>query len=91
MDPKVILAGLEEIARRVGLEIQYEKLDDDEFRMQSGHYRLGDRRVILVEKRLNTAARIEVLRRELGQVNLDGVFMKPLFRSLLVNEENESD
>ena len=83
--------GLEEIARRVGLEIQYEKLDDDEFRVQSGHYRLGDRRVILIEKRLKTAGRIEVLRRELGQVNLDGVFMKPFFRSLLFPEGQGSD
>jgi hypothetical protein len=91
MDPKVILAGLEEIARRVGLEIRYEKLEDDEFRMQSGHYRLGNHRVILVEKRLDTNGRIQVLRRELAAVNLDGVFMKPFFRSMLVSEESENE
>ncbi len=83
MDQKLILAGLEEVAERLGLTVRYERLGDDEFDVKSGRCRLKGRNILMIERRLDLKGRIDVLSRELRPMNLSGIFIKPFLRAVL--------
>ena len=83
MDPKIILAGLEELAARLGIHVRYERLGDDDNEVRSGRCRLKGEDILLVERGLDPPARVEVLRRALAREDLGGVYIKPNLRRLL--------
>ena len=86
MEPKMILSGLEDLAERLGLKIRYEGLGDDEVEVRSGRCRLKGEEIILMDRRLDTAGRIEVLRQALGRTDLTGIYVKPYLRAFLEGE-----
>lgn len=90
MNPRVILSGLEEIAVRLGLKVRYEKLGDDEFEVKSGRFRLQGEDVILLDRRLDVKARIEVISRELARLDLTGIYIKPFLRGFLEDRDVDS-
>jgi hypothetical protein len=83
MDQRMILAGLEDLAERMGLKVRYERLGDDEVNVRSGRCRLRGEEIILMDRRLRPAGRIEILRRELGSMDLADIFIKPYLRAIL--------
>jgi hypothetical protein len=86
MKPKVILSGLEQVAEQAGLKVRYERLGDDEFEARSGRCRVRGQEILLIERRLDLAARIEVLVKELGRMDLSGIYIKPFLREILDQE-----
>ena len=89
MDLRLILSGLEDLAERMGLRVRYERLEDDEVEVRSGRYRLRGEDILLMDRRLEPAARIKVLRTELLGMNLAGIYIKPYLRAFL--EEGGQD
>jgi len=83
MEKRVILKGLEDLAERLGVKVSYERLENDDIEVRSGRYRLRGQNVLLVDRRLDMAGRIDVLRRELRQMNLAAVYVKPYLRAML--------
>ena len=79
----MILTGLEDLAQRLGLTVRYEGLGDDGLEVNSGRCRLRGEEILLIERRLDQAGRIDVLSRELKKLDLQGVFIRPYLRQWL--------
>ena len=83
MNPKLILLGLEQTAEQLGLKVRYERLGDDEFDVRSGRCRIKGEEILLIDRRLDQAARMEILKTELGRMDLSGIYIKPFLREIL--------
>ena len=75
------LKELEELAERIGIEIRYEKMGT----ISGGLCRIRDGEVILINKHLSTASKIELLAKELmlERDKLEKLFILPEIRELL--------
>ena len=91
MDPKVMLLDLEMLAERIGFTVRYERFGEDEAEVRSGRCRLRGEDIILVDRRLDMNARIAILSRELKNLNLAGVYVKPYLRALLEESPETTD
>lgn len=89
MDSLTILSGLEEVARRLGLEVRYEALRGDEVDLKSGRCRLKGKEILFIDQTLNLTERINVLVSELARMNLTGIYIKPYLRALLQSHPGE--
>jgi hypothetical protein len=83
MRPKEILSALENLVKTLDVDLRYENLGDDEQDIGSGLCRLRGRRTLLIDRRLDTAARIDVLCRELSRMDLERIYIKPYLRGLI--------
>jgi len=83
------LLSLEDAARRAGLEIKYNNLEDDEMTIRSGICWLGDRRLLVVDKRLAPAQRVGVIARALAGMNLEGIYLPPATRRIIEEAAGE--
>jgi hypothetical protein len=77
------LRGMEEAARRLGVAVRYERLDDDDIKMSSGFCRVKDEKIVIIDKRLDTRGKWKALAMALKQADLDSVFLPPIARELL--------
>lgn len=73
-----ILSNLENIVSQLGIHLRYEKGD-----FQGGVCRLRDARVLIINKSLQIQQKIEVIAKELSQIDLSGVFIIPALRELI--------
>ncbi|MCD6502238.1 hypothetical protein J7L01_06510 [bacterium] len=76
-----ILKELKELAERIGIEVRFERMGT----LSGGLCRIRDGEVILINKRLSTASKNELLARELAleKDKLEKVFILPEIRELL--------
>lgn len=81
MQSTEILSTLENIVSQLGLHLRYEKGD-----FQGGICRIGNQMLLIVNKRLQDEQKIAIIARELGQLDLSGIFMVPAIRELLEAE-----
>ena len=81
MKREQILQELENLAQRIGIEVRYEKLGT----ISGGLCRIRDGQVILINKHLTTASKVELLATELAleTEKLEGIFILPEIRNLL--------
>ena len=83
-----ILEELKELATRVGLEVREEKLlREIGYQVRSGACRVRDRDLVLLDRDLSPAARMEVLLDEIGRRDLGDVYVSPELRRILGKEE----
>ncbi len=75
MDATILLQELETLASGLGIEVRY-----DDFEGQGGLCRYGGRSYLIVNRELNTEARVHVLCRALARLSLDAVFIRPQVR-----------
>lgn len=75
------LLALEDLASRIGITIRYEKMGT----ISGGLCRIHDGEVILINKHLSTASKIELLAKELRleSERLEAVFVLPELRELI--------
>jgi hypothetical protein len=79
-----MLEELKGAARALGLEVREEELlREVGYRVHSGTCRVGDRRVILLDRTLGPAERIDVLCAALAGYDLEHVFLSPALRARL--------
>lgn len=73
-------------ARRVGVDVRVTDLSDDEITAQSGFCLVRRGPTLIVDERLPAAAQIKILARELGRMNLEGIFLPPAVRAIIEGE-----
>jgi hypothetical protein len=82
------LEELRDLATRLGYQVREEKLHREVgYRVRSGACRVRERNLILIDRELAPAARVEVLVDELSRRELGDVFVSPEVRRLLGKEE----
>jgi hypothetical protein len=85
---EVMLEELRELASRLGYQVREEKLHREVgYRVRSGSCRVGDQNLILIDRELAPAARLEVLADELSTRDLGEVYVSPEVRRLLGKED----
>ena len=71
-------------AHALGLEVREEELlREVGYRVHSGACRVGERRVILLDRTLGPAERVDVLCAALAEYDLEHVFLSPVLRARL--------
>ncbi len=81
MNREKVLSELEELASRIGITIRYEKMGT----ISGGLCRIHDGEVILINRHLSTASKIELLAKELmlESEKLEAVFILPEIRDII--------
>lgn len=75
---------LKEVARRLGVQVREETLlREVGYRVRSGACRVRGEEMILLERSLPPAERVQVLVDELGGRDIDTVYLTPALRRLL--------
>ena len=86
-DVEAMIEELRTAARALGFEVREEELlREVGYRARSGACRVNDRNVILVDRRLSPAERLDVLCGALAGRDLDGVFLSPALRAMVERE-----
>jgi len=89
MDEAILLAMLEELAEKLGIEIRCERVRDDESLQGGGFCRLKGEYLVIIDKKASTGERIGVLSRAVRHFDLDDIYMKPLLRQYLEDRPDE--
>lgn len=85
---EAVLEELKDLAERLGFQVREEKLlREVGYRVRSGTCRFRDQRLILIDRELPPAARLDVLVDELSACDLGSVYASPEVRRLLGKEE----
>ena len=84
-DPDILLALLEQTARKIGISVRYEPILGATEQSQSpgGLCRLGGDRLLIVDAALSTQQRCQVIAKSLRRLDLSDVFIPPLVRRFL--------
>lgn len=83
INPESLLAALEDVAERIGVNIRYEKITGGPIRTTSGFCRLRGENVVLIDRRMSTVDKLYALAHELRRFDLEKVFMTPAARRFL--------
>lgn len=83
IDDALALRAMEETARRLGVAVRYERLDDEDVKMSSGFCRVKDEKIVIIDKRLDVNGRWKALAMALKQADINSIFLPPLARKLL--------
>ncbi|MGH7804074.1 MAG: hypothetical protein ACREQJ_06980 [Candidatus Binatia bacterium] len=85
---EAMLEELRNLAVRLGYQVREEKLHREVgYRVRSGACRVREKNLILIDRELAPAARVEVLVDELSRRELGDVYVSPEVRRLLGKEE----
>ena len=84
MDETIILQELENLAAELSVELRY-----DTFAGRGGLCRYGGKVCLIVNQALSVPDRIHLLSRELAQLPLGDIFIRPQIRELLDNSADE--
>jgi hypothetical protein len=81
---EAMVEELMRVARELGFEVRDEELlRDVGYRPRSGVCRVGDRDVILLDRKLSASERVEVLCAAVADRDLERVFLSPALRALI--------
>lgn len=78
-----LLQHLETLAARLGVEVRYETLADDELTIQSGGCRVLGKNLILIETRRSPREKARILARELSRYDLEEHYLLPGVRDFI--------
>lgn len=67
----------------MGVAVRYERLGYEDLDVSSGRCRIHGQDIILIDRKTDTFQRIQLLLRELRQMDLTDVFIKPYLRVIL--------
>lgn len=82
-----LLAELEELAKRCGLEVRHEKLlREVGYRARSGSCRVREKALVIIDRGLGPAEQLEVLAGILRENDLEQFYLSPAARRLLLEE-----
>jgi uracil phosphoribosyltransferase len=83
MGDESVLDELIRIAQKLGLELKFENLYDEDINTRSGSCRVDDKNVLIIDSRLATAGKISVLLCELSKHDAEHLYISPRVRDLL--------
>ena len=83
MDERSLLGQLEDLSRRLGIEVRYEMLRREGASTQGGLCRLKGQYLLLINSKASNRDKIEALASAVTRFDLSQVFMKPGLRDFL--------
>ncbi len=83
MDDALLLAQLEELARKLSITVRYETLADEEFSVTGGLCRVEERQLILLDNRASAREQASILARALQHFDVSQVYLRPRVRAFL--------
>lgn len=83
LSDSALLQHLEDIASRIGIEVRYDTLSDEEISIRSGGCKLLGRNLILIDSRHPTEERARILARELSKFDLEDLYILPRVREFI--------
>ena len=78
---KQILAELEEVVQKLGFTVRYEKGN-----FEGGYCLLKESRLFVINSRNEPEKRIGIIARNLKEIGVDDIFIKPHLRELIESE-----
>jgi hypothetical protein len=91
MEPRKVLQDLEDLADRLGVEIVYEKLREEEFSVKGGLCKVKGAYKIFMDRSDPTERRIEILARALACFDTQQVYLLPFIREILEKVQKTMD
>ncbi len=82
---ELLLEELRQVCQSLEFDVRFERGD-----FEGGACILRERRLIVINKRFPLEKRVAVLARALGEIGIDGVFMKPAVREFIEEEMTRS-
>jgi len=83
MQPRKVLESLENLAEKLGVEIVYEKLIDEEFSVKGGICKVQKNYRIFIDRSESMEGRIKILARSLSFFNTEDIYILPFIREIL--------
>jgi hypothetical protein len=83
MDDHTALSQLEGLADKLGIQIRYEKIVEEELTSTGGLCRLKGECFIIVNSKATTKDKIRALAKALKNFDLNDVYIRPALRELL--------
>lgn len=83
MDDHTALSQLEGLADKLGIQIRYDKIVEEELTSTGGLCRLKGECFIIVNSKATTKDKIRALVKALKNFDLDDVYIRPALRELL--------
>ncbi len=85
MQSRQILEHLEELAERLGVEIVYQKLGEEEFPVQGGLCKVNGTFKVFIDRSKTEEDQIKILARGLSFFDTEEVYLFPYIRDILEN------
>jgi hypothetical protein len=89
MQPRKVLESLEDLAERLGIEIVYEKLRDEEFPVKGGICKVQKTYKIFMDRSEPMESRIKILSLALSSFDTDDIYLLPFIREILEKAEKK--
>lgn len=80
---KKVLEDLEALAERLGIQIAYSNLREDELPAAGGLCKLRGKYKIFIDRNEGTGGRIKILARALSSFDTEGIYLLPQIREIL--------
>jgi len=84
-ETKQLLAELEEVVQRLGYKLRYEKGN-----FEGGYCLLKESRLFVINSRNEAEKRIGIIARNLKEIGIDDIFVKPQIRDVIEQENAKS-
>jgi len=84
-ETKQLLAELEEVVQRLGYKLRYEKGN-----FEGGYCLLKESRLFVINSRNEPEKRIGIIARNLKEIGIDDIFVKPQVREIVEKENAKS-
>lgn len=89
VDIEKLLASLEQVAVKIGVQVRYEKIAGGPVKSTYGSCRIHGEEVILIDRRLSVQEKAFALGKELGKFELEEIFIPPAARKFIEYECEE--
>ena len=90
MQTSEILAYLEDLAEKLGVEVIYAKLAGEDFPVKSGLCRVRGLPKIFLDRSESLEKRIEILAKALSTFDTEGIYLRPHIRGILEQARRSS-
>jgi len=83
MQPRQVLEHLEDLAERLGVEIVYQKLGEDEFLVRGGLCKVNGTFKVFIDRSKSVDDQIKILAQGLSSFDTEEVYLFPYIREIL--------
>ena len=89
LDVKSRLQDLKSVAEKLAIEIEIVNLNNQEFKMQSGHCKMNGKDLILLDKNISLQEQSEIILQTLKNFDLEDIYVASWIREFIELEGNK--
>ena len=89
LDVKSRLQDLKSVAEKLAIEIEIVNLNNQEFQMQSGYFKMNGKNLILLDKNISLQEQSEILLQTLKNFDLEDIYVASWIREFMELEGNK--